>query len=123
MPIDRRGKPRTSATIATENFTAERTKAVVTRRKQDEMLVAKARSELILKTLVEKQASYLQAAMRQTIMDLPLSYARRIVGLTDVIEAHKILKELSVSLLNELQHLPEKVVDPNWLEKLEKDGL
>jgi hypothetical protein len=38
MPVDRRGKPRN---IATENFTAERTKAVITRRKQDEMLLVK----------------------------------------------------------------------------------
>jgi hypothetical protein len=119
MPVDRRGKPRN---IATENFTFERTKAVITRRKQDELLLAKARDELISKSLVEKQAEHLRDAMEHTIMGLPLTYARRIVGLTDLAEAHRILKELSVSLLNELRHLPQKVTDPNWLEKLEKDG-
>jgi hypothetical protein len=123
MPVDRRGKPRTALTALTEDFTAEQTKAVITRRKQDEMLVAKARGELILKTLVEKQTAYLQAAMQETIMDLPLTYARRILGLADVVQAHRILKELSVSLLNELRDLPEKV-DPNWLEELdEKDDV
>jgi hypothetical protein len=121
MPVSR-GKPRTAATIATEAFTFERTKAVITRRKQDEMLLAQARQELVLKSLVESQATFLLAAMEQTIMDLRLTYARRILNLTDVVEAHKILKNLSISLLNELRDLPQKVTDPNWLEKLEKDG-
>ena len=54
MPIGGK-KQRTALTAVTENFTAERTKGVITRRKQDEMLIGKARSELILKTLVGKQ--------------------------------------------------------------------
>ena len=119
MPVDK-GKERTQLTALTENFTAERTKAVIARRKQDEMLAAKARQELILKTLVEKQAAYLEAAMHEKIMGLPLTYARRILGLTDAVEAHRILKELSVCLLNELRDLPAKAVDPHWLEKLEE---
>jgi hypothetical protein len=34
------------------------------------------------------------------------------------------LREMMVSLLNELKDLPMKVTDPNWLEKLddEEDG-
>jgi hypothetical protein len=119
MPVDGKKGDRTALTAATGNFTLERTKAVIARRRQDELLLAKARGELILKTLVQRQATFLLAAMEQTIMDLPLTYARRILGLTDVVVAHGILKELSVRLLNELQHLPEKV-DPNWL-KLEAD--
>jgi hypothetical protein len=120
MPIDKKGD-RTALTAATANFTFERTKAVVTKRKQDEMLVAKARGELILKTLVEKQAEHLRDAMEQTIMDLPLTYARRILRLTDVVQARKILRELSISLLNELRDLPQKA-DPHWLRNSEKDG-
>jgi hypothetical protein len=121
MPIDKTGD-RTALTAATANFTLERTRAVITRRKQDEMLLAKARDELIQKSLVEKQAAYLLLAMEQTITKMPLTYAERILHLTDVREAHKILKELSIALLNELRDLPQKVTDPNWLEKLEKDG-
>jgi hypothetical protein len=115
MPIDKKGD-RTALTAATESFTFERTKAVVTRRKQDEMLLAQARQELVLKTLVERQATFLLAAMEETLTDLPQTFARRIVGLTDVVESHKILKELSIALLNELRDLPQKVVDPNWLK-------
>jgi hypothetical protein len=85
------------------------------------MLLAKARGELLLKTLAAKQAAYLQAAMRQTIMAVPLIYARRILNLSDAAQAHRILKELSISLLNELRDLPQKVTDPNWLRTLEDD--
>lgn len=57
MPVDK-GKERTQLTALTEDFTFERTKAVITKRKHDEMLLAKARGELILKSLVEKRAAY-----------------------------------------------------------------
>jgi hypothetical protein len=43
------------------------------------------------------------------------------MNLTDVVQAHKILKELSISLLNELRILPTKVADAHWLRNLEKD--
>jgi hypothetical protein len=84
------------------------------------MLLARSRGELILKTLVQRQATFLLAAMEQTIMDLPLTYARRILGLTDVAQAHKVLKELTISMLNELKDLPSKVADSNWLAELEE---
>ena len=58
--------------------------------------------------------------MHEKIMGLAPNYARRILGLTDVVVAHRISKELSVGLLNELQFLPTKVADPPWLETLEK---
>jgi hypothetical protein len=121
MPVDRRGKPRTQLTVATENFTLERTKAVIARRKQDEMLLAKARGEVIQKSLVESQAAYLLDAMQDRIMKMPQTYARRILGLTDVSKAHRILKELSIALLNELKDLPQ-VVNPNWLREVEREG-
>jgi hypothetical protein len=32
------------------------------------------------------------------------------------------LKEMSLSMLEELRHLPERVTDPHWLRELEEDG-
>jgi hypothetical protein len=87
----------------------------------DEMLLAKARGEVIQKSFVESQAAYLPMEMEQTISELPLTYARRLLRLTDIREAHQILKELSIALLTELRDLPQKVVDPNWLSELEQD--
>jgi hypothetical protein len=69
---------------------------------------------------LESRLVILQAAMHEKIMGLAPNYARRILGLADVVVAHRISKELSVGLLNELQVLPTKVADPHWLETLEK---
>jgi hypothetical protein len=34
----------------------------------------------------------------------------------------KILREMSISILNDIMNLPQQVVDPHWLETLEKEG-
>jgi hypothetical protein len=44
-------------------------------------------------------------------MAMPLSYARRLTNLTDANQVNRILKELSISLLNGLRDLPQKVVN------------
>jgi hypothetical protein len=75
--------------------------------------------ELIEKSLVEQQAAYLLVALRQRILSVPHTYARRILGLADAAQASKVLKEMALSLLNEIKDLPAKVTDPNWLDTLE----
>jgi hypothetical protein len=104
------------------SFTSERTKAVIIRRQQNELLLAKVRGELIVKDLVEKQAAFLLVALRQRILALPSSLARRMVNVPDGRQANNILREAMTQLLNELKDLPSKVVDPRWLETLEKDA-
>ena len=86
------------------------------------MQLAECHGELIEKRLVEQQAAFLFIAFRQKVLALPHTYARKMVGLPDTQQASKVLKEMAVSLLNELKDLPEKVVDPNWLDTLEGDG-
>jgi hypothetical protein len=101
----------------------ERTAAVRVNRMRGEMLLAKARGELITKDLVEKQAAYLLIAMRQRILSIPSTYARRLVGITDQKQMAHELKAMALSVLNEPKDLPSRVTDPNWLEKLENgDG-
>lgn len=104
-----------------EILDAERVKSIRTRRMQNEMILAKARDELILKSLVEKQAAFLIVSLRQKILTIPQTYAREILGLTDATRAAKILKDMSISLLNEIKDLPQKVVDPHWLDDLEDE--
>ena len=48
-----------------------------------EMVLAERRGELIEKRLVEQQAAYLLVALRQKIMQVPQTHARRILGLSD----------------------------------------
>jgi hypothetical protein len=100
---------------------AARVKAVNTKRMQDELYLAKAREELIEKRLVEKQAAYLLVSLRQRILALPSTYARRFLGLDDAKQSAALLRELALGLLNEIKSLPEKVVDPNWLRTLEEE--
>jgi len=114
---------RASQDTCERGINRERTELTKTRRMQSEMLLAKARGELITKELVLKQAAYLLIAMRQRIMSMPSTYARRMVNLPDTKAAAAVLKEIAVSVLNEVRDLPENVSDPNWLEKLENgDG-
>jgi hypothetical protein len=86
-----------------------------------EMLLAKAREELVLKSLVEKQASYLLVSSRQRILGVPDNLCRKMVNVPDASKARSILREAMHALLNELQDLPSKVTDPNWLQSLEAD--
>jgi hypothetical protein len=57
---------------------------------QSELILAKARGELIPKALVQQQAAFLLVALRQKIMQLPATYARRILNVSDVEKARKI---------------------------------
>ena len=87
-----------------------------------EMQLAERRGELIEKRLVESQAAYLLVAMRQKVLNLPHTYARRLVGLDDVREVKKVLEGAAHSILNEIKDLPSAVSDPSWIETLEKDA-
>lgn len=87
-----------------------------------QMLLAKARNELILKDLVTRQASYLLVSLRQKILGVPDNLCRKLVNIPDPAKAKAILRESMLTLLGELQDLPAKVVDPHWLKSLEADG-
>ena len=102
------------------NLVIERAETLRARRQQSEMLLAKARGELITKQLVERQAAYLLVALRQRIMSIPSTYARQIVNLPDRKAAAAVLKEIAISVLNEIRDLPQKVVNPDWLKELEE---
>jgi hypothetical protein len=87
---------------------------------QSELLFAKARDEVIEKRLVERQAVFLLVALRQQVMTLLQTYARRILILTDANQAARILREMAVGVLSEIRNLPQKVTHPNRLEELEE---
>jgi hypothetical protein len=63
-----------------------------------EISAAVRRNELIEKSLVERQAAYLLIAMRQKILNLPTTYARRLVGLNDIRAVSEILKGAAHSM-------------------------
>jgi hypothetical protein len=106
-PAERKEAARRNKLAA--ELTDERAQAVRANRLRSEMLLAKARGELITKDLVEKQAAYLLVALRQRILSLPQTYSRRLLGITDQTAMQAALREMSLSLLNELKDLPLKV--------------
>jgi hypothetical protein len=91
-------------------------------RLRNEMLLARARGELIEKALVQRQASWLLISLRQAVLALPQTYTRELLGISDPQLMSAKLRAMALSLLEELQHLPEKVTDPNWLDTLEEEG-
>src|SRR5262245_1820971 len=90
-------------------FVAEKTAQVRIRKMQTEIAVVKARSELIQKDLVGKQAAYLLIALRQKIWNLSPTYARRLLGITDNNVVKRQLREICLSLLNEIRNVPQQV--------------
>jgi len=87
-----------------------------------EMEGAVRRGELISLKLVRLQMFYLLTVMRQHILALPSAYGPRLVGMEDAHSAGEVLREAALALLEDLQNIPERVVDPNWLESLDDNG-
>jgi hypothetical protein len=106
---------------ASAELIRERVEAVRANRMRSEMLLAKIRGELIPKELVEKQAAFLLIAMRQKILAMPQNHARQLLDISDTTVMATRLREISLGLLEELRHLPERVTDPHWLETLEEE--
>ena len=70
-----------------------------------------------------REASLIFAvALRQKILAVPDTLSRKLVNVADPAQARRILRQSMLNLLNELQDLPSKVVDPDWLEVVEGNG-
>jgi hypothetical protein len=106
--------------VANEKLINERIRSVATKRLQGELTLAKDREEVIYKDLVKKQAQYLMVNLRQKILNIPSTYARKLTGIDDIIKVQDTLREMSLHMLNELKDLPNTVTDPDWLLKQEK---
>jgi hypothetical protein len=98
-----------------------RNRQMATKALTAEMQLAERRGELIETDLVVKQAGFLFVSLRQKILSIPQTYARRLLGINDAKEMNAKLKEMSLSMLEELRHLPKRVTNPDWLKELEAD--
>ena len=104
-----------------EEYLGIRNRQMDLKAKKAAMELAVQRGEVVSKALVERQAAYLLVALRQRILSIPQTYSRRLLGINDVKEMNANLREMSLSMLEELRHLPERVIDPNWLQTLENE--
>jgi hypothetical protein len=78
--------------------------------------------ELISQELVARQAQYIFICLRQSILNFPTLYARRVVGIADEHQAKAVLTKAAHEFLTELADFPSKIRDPNWLKTIEGDG-
>jgi hypothetical protein len=81
-----------------------------------QMEANRARGELISLRLARLQLSYLLTIFRQRTLAVPAVWSPRCVGLPDTHAAAQVLRAAALSLLEELQELPARVTDPDWLQ-------
>jgi hypothetical protein len=81
---------------------------------REQMLLAKARGELVEKRLVELQAAFLLAAMHRQAMALPQTYCDRLAAVSAPLEIKAILDEAMRGLLTEMQELPHRIDATAW---------
>jgi hypothetical protein len=83
---------------------------------------AARRGELISLKHARLQLNYLLVVLRQRILALPSAYGPRLAGMEDAHSAGEVLREAALALLEDLQNMPDRVTDPNWLESLDENG-
>jgi hypothetical protein len=87
----------------------------------NEMDLARIRGDLLERKLVEKQLAFFLVAIRQKLLIFPTTLASKLLHKEDKKEVHAILQQAIFVLLTELKDLPNKVIDPNWLQNLEDE--
>jgi hypothetical protein len=122
-PKLRRGeRPKTPAS---EALNRERTELTRTRKQQAQMLLAKARGELITREQAVLQASYLMRALQQKIWYFPARYGNEILRTLDLEQDRKkeltgILKKVATEFMATIRELPS-CVEEGWLDRLADD--
>jgi hypothetical protein len=104
-------------------YRIHRNQALALRNHREEMLLLKARSELITKEFVTKQASYLAQSLQQRIWYFPVRYGRVIreaLGLGEERQGEvvAVLKKVATEFMESIRELPN-CVEEGWLETLE----
>jgi hypothetical protein len=98
----------------------ERGMGVRVRHMHGELLLAKARQEVLTLEEVQRQAEFVATILRQQILAFPAKYApaaARELGLPNERQLKKVFDGVAHSVCNELSHFYEKVTDANWLKE------
>ena len=103
-------KPGCKIGTLSEEYLEIRNQQMRTKNLTAEMQLAERRGELIQKTLVEKQAAFLLVSLFQRILQIPHTYARQLLGITDAKVMSDKLREMSVAILNDIKNLPQQVL-------------
>jgi hypothetical protein len=118
--------PKSPAKSAKVNGTAlpvidlafERGLGVRVRRMQGELLLAKARQEVLTVEEVRRQAEFVATTLRQQILAFPAKYApqtARELGLSNERVIKGVFDKVAYALCHELSHFYEKLTDASQL--------
>jgi hypothetical protein len=97
-----------------KEYRMQRNQTLALKNMQAQMLLAKARGELIEKRLVQLQASFLLTAMRRQALALPQAYCDRLAAAGDPLEVKAILDDAMRGLLTEVADLPNRIDAAAW---------
>jgi hypothetical protein len=98
----------------------EKTRTTIVRRQQNELLLAKARDEVILKPLVEAQATFVAVTLRQMIPAFPLKALGR---WSDFPTRRRPNGSWTRLHTNSARNSPISITNPNWLQETEARGV
>jgi hypothetical protein len=78
------------------------------------------KGELISKKHVTRQAAFLVISLRQRLLAIAAQHARELLNVSDEREMASRLDAIVRSALDEIAELPERVSDPNWMQRLDE---
>jgi len=111
VPPSGNGEP-TDAELSRQ-YLLERNVAMHTKNLRSQMELALQREQLIEKSLVNRQAAFLFVAMRQKVLSVPRTLARRCAN-RSAAELLPLLTDAMHEVLREIKDLPKVGIDPNW---------
>ena len=81
------------------------------------MELAEQRGQLVERAVVLQQASFLLVAMRSRALSAPSAWCRRLLNVSDPRAMTDLLRQMMVSVLEEISTLPEKLTaDPDGVD-------
>ena len=119
-PTPAEQKERAERRKADSELAKERAEGLRVRRMSAQLLLAKARQELIPKKLAQQQAGFLLVGLQRKILAIPQTYSRRLLNIADYETMAARLKEMSQSILKEIEDLPS-AVEPGWRGNIEEE--
>lgn len=112
-----RQSERRSANRGSAGLRKERTALERTRRLKLEMELAERRGQLVERAVVLQQASFLLVAMQSRALSAPSAWCRRLLNVSDPRAMTDLLRQMMVSVLEEISTLPEKLTaDPDGVD-------
>ena len=119
-PTPAERKERAAERKADAELVKERSEGLRVRRMSAQLLLAKARQELIPKAMARQQAGFLLVGLQRKILAIPQSYARKLLDISDYETMAAKLKEMSILILREIEDLPS-AIEPGWRGNLDEE--